>query len=285
MCVTLWRHFEPEIINYIFETMKVLTKYFKKRKNAINFLLEKPKRAYTPDTFHKLRVEIKKLNSFFDLINFCSKEFKRKKTFKPFKLIFRQAGKVRELQVEEAMLKKYFLNNLLKNYRDGLKKLRLKEQEDFFSIANKKFAACLKKTYHEIVPFFTQTDKKKVNSYMEKKQKKIEKLLSQNNLQTPQVHALRKRLKKFHYNRKSLNLEKQNMPLTRKDVLPELLGKWHDLQVIIRHLKKAMDTCGINPTEVSQLEIVKAKFSSDSELLFGKINIALPTSGIFRNAQ
>jgi uncharacterized protein YdaT len=261
--------------------MKALTKYLKNREDAIDFLFEKPTWAYTPDTFHKLRVEINKLNAFFELINFCSKDFKRKKTFKPFKLIFRHAGKVRELQVEEAMLRKYFLNNLLKDYRDSLKKLRLKEKEDFFSIANKKFAARIKKTYREIVPFLTQTDKKKVNSYMEKKRKKIEKLLNQNTLQMPQVHVLRKRLKKFHYNRKSLNLEKQNMPLTRKDVLPELLGKWHDLQVIIRHLKKAMDTCGINPTEVSQLEIIKAKFSSDSELLFNKINVTIPILEFF----
>lgn len=265
--------------------MKALTKYLKNREDAIDFLLEKPARVYTSDTFHKLRVEIKKLNSFFDLINFCSKEFKRKKTFKPFKLIFRQAGKVRELQVEEAMLKKYFLNNLLKNYRDGLKKLRLKEQEDFFSIANKKFAARLKKTYREILPFLAKTDKKKVKSYMEKKRMQIEKILSQKTLQTSQVHILRKKLKTFNYNPKSLNLEKKNKPFPKKDVLAELLGKWHDCQIIIRHLGKAIDTGRINPKEVSQLEIIKAKFSSESKLLFGKINIALHTSGIFRNAQ
>ena len=93
--------------------MKAPTKYLKKREDAINFLLEKPTRAYTIDTFHKLRVEINKLNAFFELINFYSKDFKRKKTFKPFKLIFRQAGKVRELQVEEAILRKYFLNNFI----------------------------------------------------------------------------------------------------------------------------------------------------------------------------
>ena len=261
--------------------MKALTKYLKKREAAINFLLEKPTRAYTPDTFHKLRVEINKLNAFFELINFYSKDFKRKKTFKPFKLIFRQAGKVRELQVEEAMLRKYFLNDLLKDYRDSLKKLRLKEKEDFFSIANEKFAARLKKAYREIVPFLAKADKKTVNSYMEKKRKKIEKILSQNTLQMPQAHILRKQLKKFHYNRKSLNLEKQNMPHPKKDILPELLGKWHDFQIIIRHLKKAMDTVGINPTEVSQLEIIKAEFSSDSELLFNKIRVAIPISEFF----
>jgi hypothetical protein len=86
-----------------------------------------------------------KKNALFELINFCSKDFKRKKLFKPFKLIFRLAGKVRELQVEEAMLKKYFTGNLLTDYRNSLKKLRLQEQENYFTIRNKKFAAQLKK--------------------------------------------------------------------------------------------------------------------------------------------
>jgi hypothetical protein len=32
--------------------------------------------------------------------------------------------------------------------------------------------------------------------------------------------------------------EKQDQKLSKQDVLPKLLGKWHDCQVIIKHLKK-----------------------------------------------
>ena len=73
--------------------MKALKKYLKKRKSAITFLLEKQQESFTPDTFHTLRLEIKKLNALFDLVNFCSKSFKQKKTFKPFKLIFSSGRK------------------------------------------------------------------------------------------------------------------------------------------------------------------------------------------------
>ena len=263
--------------------MKALKKYFKNREDAINFLLEKSAQTYTPATFHKLHVEIKKLNAFFELLKFCSKDFKRKKTFKPFKLIFRHAGKVRELQVEEAMLKKYFLNNLLKDYKNSLKKLRLKERKNFFSILNKTFIARLKKTYREIVPFLKKMDKKKAKSYIKKNRNKIKKLFRQDTLKTPQIHALRKRLKKFNYNQKSLNMVKQNKPLSQKDVLPELLGKWHDCHVIIRRLKKAMDTVEINPKEMSQLEKIKTKISSDSQILFKKINAVISASEFFSN--
>ena len=258
--------------------MKLNAKYLKNRRDVINNLLEKPKRLYTSATFHKLRVELKKLDAFFDLIKFCSKDFKRKKTFKPFKLIFNQAGKIRELQVEEAMLKKYFLDNLLTGYGNSLKKLQLQEQKDYFSIANKKLASELKKRYRDIAPFITHMDKKKVKNYMKKKKNKIEKLFSQDTLETPQVHALRKRLKMFNYNRKSLNLDKEKKSLSNKDVLPELLGKWHDCQVVIKHLKKSMNTVGINSEELTQCETVKANISSDSQELFNKINAAIHTS-------
>ncbi len=167
---------------------------------------------------------------------------------------------------------------MLKVYRDGLKKHRLKEQEDYFSIANKKFVARLKKMSHKIVPFLEQLDKKKVNRYMKNRRKKIKRLLSQTSIQTPQVHELRKRLKKFNENRKCLDMEKQYKPLPKEDILPDLLGKWHDSQMIIRHLNKAMTNVEINSKEWNQLEKIKTKMSFKNELLFNKINTAIAAS-------
>ena len=261
--------------------MKALKKYLKKRENAINLILEKRQQFYTADTFHELRVEIKKLNALFHLIDYCSKEFKAKKTFKPFKLIFRQAGKIRELQIEEAILKKHFSFNTVKEYRNHLKKLRIKEQEYFFSITNNNFIKGLKKKYRIIIPLLTKANKKKTANYMSIKKAKIKKLLHQKALKTKQVHALRKRLKEYQYNQKSLNLEPPKNPISNKDVLPELLGKWHDYQVIIRHLKKAIDSGEINPKESSQLKNIKAALISKREKLFNKINTSLPILDFF----
>ena len=66
--------------------MKGLKKYLKKRKSAIISVLEKQQDSFTPDTFHTLRLEIKKLKALFDLINSCSKNFKQKKIVKPLPL-------------------------------------------------------------------------------------------------------------------------------------------------------------------------------------------------------
>ncbi|MBC7383905.1 MAG: CHAD domain-containing protein [Bacteroidia bacterium] len=258
--------------------MKAIKKYLKKRVEAICFLLKKPKQAYNPATFHKLRIETKKVNALFEIIKICTKDFKRKKAFKPYKLISHHAGKVREIQVEEKMLKKYFINNSLLQYRDYLMEIRINETETYFSMINKKLVHQLQKKYHKIVPFLTRFDKKKVATYMKKKSDKINELLHQKTLQTPQLHLLRKKLKKLNYNRKSMNFGKPSSPLPKKDVLCDLIGKWHDCQVIDTHLKKVLDTAVENLKEVNQLKKIKAKISSDALIILAKINLVKRSS-------
>jgi CHAD domain-containing protein len=256
--------------------MKTLTKYLKKRKDVIGILLRKPSSKYTSNTFHKLRVEIKKLNSIFDLIKFCSTNFKRKTTYQPFKLIFRKAGKVRELQIENAMLKNYFENKVIKDYRKSLKKLRLKAEEDFFLLVNKKLIDRLNKKHCTINPHLGQIDKKKINTYLEKKENQIHELLGQEIIQTGQIHKLRKQLKILNYNRAIVDKEKQDEDLLKQDLLPELLGKWHDCQVFIKHLKKALNRGKLSQTEVKKLKIIQSKIVYESNILFNEIKNTIP---------
>lgn len=261
--------------------MKALKKYLKKRENAITLILEKRQHYYTAETFHLLRVEIKKLNALFQLLKYSSKKFKANKTIKPFKLIFKQAGKVRELQIEESLLKKHFSFNLVKNYRNHLKQLRLKERDYYFSITNDAFIKGLKKKYHIILPLLTKINCKQATHYMLAKKTKIKKILHQDTLETKQAHKLRKALKEYQYNEKSLTLNSPNKSIPNKTILPILLGKWHDYQVIIKNIKKSIDSGEINPTESNQLENIKATLILKREILFNKINAALPILDFF----
>jgi CHAD domain-containing protein len=259
------------------EYMKAFKKYFKKRIKAINSLLGKPRLTYTPDTFHKLRIEIKRLEAFFDLIKFCSKDFKRRKTYKPFKHIFRQAGKVRDLQVEETMMKKYFVINILNEYRSKLRNQRLKEQRDYFSIVYAELT-WLRKSCSNTIPFLDQLDESFVNIFMEKRRKKIEIHMNQTPLQPSQIHKLRKLLKRFNYNQRCLEIKNPND--TKKEIyaLDERLGKWQDCQVFIKHLELAMDAKGVSQEERNQLEEIRTNMVSESKLLFDKINETISLS-------
>ena len=247
--------------------MKTLTKYLKNRIDVIDSLLRKSRDKYTPNTFHKLRVEIKKLNSGFDLINFCSTTFKRKATYKPYKIIFSKAGKVRELQIEDEMLNNYFGNKIIKNYRKSLKKLRLKAENDFFSLVNKKLMDQLNKKHHSIIPHLREIDSKKTAIYLEKKENQIKELLHREIIQTEQIHQLRKELKVLNYNKAITSKEKHST----QDVLPEILGKWHDCQVIIKHLEKALHQEKLSPAEAEQLKIIHSKIVNKRNILFNEI--------------
>jgi CHAD domain-containing protein len=261
--------------------MKTLTKYLRKRKTVIDFLLRKPSKKYTPNTFHKLRVEIKKLNSFFDLIHFCSTDFKRRTTYNPFQSIFRQAGKVRELQIEDAMLKNYFGKKVVKDYRKNLKRLRLKAEEDFFLLVNKKMMNQLNKKYQIVIPHLHRINQKNINTYLDKKKNYIQELLVPESIQIEQIHKLRKQLKILNYNKAIVDKEKPEKKLSKQDVLPELLGKWHDCQVIIEHLKKTLKRGQLSQTELDQIKIIKSKIVHQSNVLLNEIKNAIPESGLF----
>lgn len=260
-----------------------LTKYLKKSKTTIDFLLKVPKKKYTLNTFHKLRIEIKKLNSLFDLIHFCSNDFKRKTTYKPFKSIFRQAGKVRELQIEDAMLQKYFEKKCIKDYRKTIKILGLKAKEDFFILVNKKLMNQLNKKYRLIIPYLYEIDSKKITIYLEEKENQIRELLDQEISQVEQIHEIRKQFKILNYIKAILITEEPEKKLLELDVLPELLGKWHDYQVIIEHLQNMQNKRQLNPTEFDQIKIIKSKIVSECKILFNEIKKLIPNLGLLAN--
>jgi len=258
--------------------MKKLIEYAVNREGVILQLLAKPRRSYTTGTFHQLRVEIKKMDALFEMINYCVKDFKRKKTFKPLKEIFRQAGKVREIQVEEAMLKKYFLHDLLKDYRENIRQSRLEEQEKYFSLVNEDQLKKLSKSFIKITPILAEINKKEVSSFLKKGRKKALKLLRKKELEVNQLHLLRTNLKQYHYNLNSVETDTTGKLLSMKDVLPDLLGKWHDCQITIGNLEKEINIGGMKTDEIIQLHEVKAKAEANSEILFEKIIAAIPAT-------
>lgn len=252
--------------------MKKLTTYFKKRETTILALLETPPREYNDETFHQLRVEIKKLNALFELIKFCNKDFKRKKTFKPFKLVFRQAGKIRELQLEEIMLNDFISSELVPNYIGNLEALESKEQASFFSIVNQKLIAQLKKKHAIIDPFLRAIKKKKARSYIQEKKNTIQEILHENSIQKETAHELRKQIKILNYALISLSLDKDNPTYYKKDALPTLLGEWHDYEVFVEQLERDILEGKISKKEATPIKKIIKKIRSKNDLLFEDIN-------------
>jgi CHAD domain-containing protein len=257
--------------------MKIGAEFLKKQEEALTFLLVKPSAKFTSNDFHQLRLEIKKLNAFLDLVNFCSNDFNRKKVLKAFTKIFRKAGKIRELQLEEQTIKKQQLGNLLKEYLMDLKWQESKEEVKFFILVKQLFPDRIQKKINKILPHLSKINDEKIKKYLEKKNRSIQKLMGKSRLNRKEMHQLRKQLKTLNYNRKTLSTKNQVAKTTIKEGLTSLLGKWHDCEVLLQHLKKEIAKEKLNYREIHELHNLKTAVVSKRKLLFNKINTILPS--------
>lgn len=249
----------------------LLKTYFHKRLENIGALMEKPQNQFSPEDFHKLRVEIKKQKALFKMVAYCTKHFKSQLLFKPLKQLFLQAGKVRDLQLEAEMIKKQDRSNRLKNYVH-LIELQIKEEKKTFFQFENKVKGKLKKINLQIIPFFIAIDKKGLEKYIKEELKQVTLLLKRKTLKTKKLHQLRKKLKSFHYNLKCLDIKQEETLCKNRTQLQDMMGKWHDYNVMTSHLLKMTRSKKFTPTEIQALRAIAAKLSQNSLALFQMIN-------------
>jgi|SRR5688500_11352000 len=246
--------------------MKELKKFLKNRLDHIIDLLDKPKSSYSPETFHQIRVEIKKIDAGFELINFCFKKFKMKTLFEPFNKVFDQAGKVRDLQIEKDLMKKHFFFNTLKDYRKQLTMQEQKEKKSFSALITKSFIGELKNTLDEALPFTKEVTGIKLSNFLDKKKQAIRNLLLKSELTPNEIHDLRIDLKAYYYLAKNRSLA-HNLYDSSKDTISPILGKWHDNYVAINHINNVLKTAELSPRNVTKLEKIKTQMAAEEKLL------------------
>ena len=114
-------------------------------------------------------------------------------------------------------------------------------------------------------------DKKCVHNYLNKKKEEIGSLINKKELKNTQIHDLRKRLKEYFYIHNALNGKKQNKFLTMTNCLQELLGEWHDADLMSDKFKDDIDKYGLKLGEPKLVEAVKVKLHAASEELYEKV--------------
>src|SRR6187402_2468762 len=101
--------------------------YLSKRIKTIIGIVDIPGAGTLPATLHSLRVELKKVRAYLCLMEFCLPPVRQKVFFKPLEGLFKKAGKVRNLQLEEKWLQQEG-DQCSIHYADLLRKL-LKDAE------------------------------------------------------------------------------------------------------------------------------------------------------------
>lgn len=252
--------------------MKKLSKYLEKRAAAIDSVLMQSPDDFTIETFHSLRVEIKKINSLFELVNKLSKDFKKHKTFELFDSFFQRAGKIRELQIEDLFLIKYSDNTTIKNYRHALQEKELDEKREFFILQKKIDKLLFEKTYAEVDSFLKKLDSQQVFDYLNKKRKKLQQNFLELPLRTKRMHKIRKELKQILSVEKMVDCNRGKKKSDQQIILSELLGQWHDGVVIAKHLKNVSRSSEAGEEDVLMFKKISSSISSQINILANKIN-------------
>ena len=191
---------------------------------------------HDPVSVHRLRVSIKKIKAFFHLLEYVNHDFDAAKSFHFYKKIFKQAGKMRELQVQVQLL-----TNLDKELKTSL----LERQSEVIEKEKKEYRS-FKKYCRKAKPGFNDKVNKQVLYAIEKdfsvvraqeyllvQLNQITKHMRQYKQNYNDLHKIRILLKDYLYNIVMVNDCVLNNKIIAKhiseiNVLQNLIGKWHD---------------------------------------------------------
>src|SRR6185312_9767872 len=221
------------------KTSKSYLKYFKKIEKNIACSLKIPPENFVKEDYHQLRVEIKKLNALLISLEFCLKSFKRNKYFEPLKSLFKQAGKIRNYQLEESSLKRNE-NDHIPQYLSDVEKRIGKEKIKFALLHDKINIHKIKKTLKKIEPFIKKISRKDLHQFVESERNKIRHFFNMDPLLPANLHMMRKLLKIDFYTRKITDRPIAENLVEEENNFLELLGKWHDCRTINDLLEKSI---------------------------------------------
>lgn len=206
------------------ETKDLIFKFFKKRLQIILRLLQKDFKSYRIKSYHILRVEIKKLNACFLILNV---DPKTNEILNPIQTIFNKSGKIRALQIVLSHLK-----GTSSKYLDELKRILKKElfqaKKEFKEIKTKEIGS--QKIYKLIKNKLQATSVESiVIKYFDHEKKVIalsQQLSSLNSNKS--IHELRIMIKELENYIKILPLLCAEINPKTISLMNDLLGKWHD---------------------------------------------------------
>ncbi len=223
---------------------KIKRNYLKCESN-IKLLLNTPKNKFNADLIHKLRIEIKKVYSLIELLDYCIKKFERKKARKAFRELFYFAGEVRELDILLQSLKKNKSVKPINRFINEIKKTRIRLERKLAALDNREFNHERIKLHKIVINGINQIENSSLLLYFQKERKDLLNKCRTKKFNTNDLHRLRKSLKRYFYNLKYIGIKNSGA----KEVL-DLIGKWHDCQVNVFYLKK--EKVGIKKSNESQ---------------------------------
>lgn len=189
---------------------------------------------------HDMRVGIKRLRAYFNLIEWINPVFQAKQNLKPIRRLFKASGKVRDIHVQQELIKRWVteLDLEMSEYYNFLKQKETEERKRFADFAKKKFDLKVFQsnwTLIQNVLSFISTEYIQFKSE-ERFNAQIEELIKfkeKENFVEDDYHAIRILSKETRYTLEVLqtcfppkNIWTQLNETLRK--VHQALGRWHD---------------------------------------------------------
>lgn len=184
---------------------------------------------YNQETFHTLRVEIKKLQAFLAFIQYSTPT--TKEYFKPIDAVFHIAGKIRNDQLALKHAENDYLQNL-PIYRSWLIKKSRRSKLQFFIGIQKTSYKKMYKECKQIVKNTAHLSRYNVNNFLRATYISMLQYWQKEPITEKNLHIIRILLKRYLYTLKFSGATKQKKQINTITTLAEQLGKWHDAEVI-----------------------------------------------------
>jgi CHAD domain-containing protein len=197
---------------------------------------------------HDMRVGIKRLRAYFNLIEWINPVFQAKQNLKPIRRLFKAAGRVRDIHVQQELMRRWAteLDLEMSEYYNFLKQKETKERKRFTDFTKKKFDPKIFRSNWALIQnvlSFISTEYIQYKSE-ERFNAQIDELIKykeKENLVEDDYHSIRILSKETRYTLEVLQTcfppkniwEKLNETLRK---VHQALGSWHDLDVSLMFL-------------------------------------------------
>jgi CHAD domain-containing protein len=224
-----------------------ISSYHRERTGEIERLITRPAGSWTVEDFHDLRVSLKKLKALYALVHFGAAHFPRKTVWRPYRLLFRQAGRVRELQLELQALRELKLDRALRDHMLTTKRRLRLELRKFHHINGPWLRQKLRWMQEKTGDYLQKVSDSELKTFLARAGLEIKQVLSAHRLSETELHGLRKKIKTYLYI--STLAKEENRIVALSNEMQQLLGKWHDTFVLRSTMQRIVHSRPLHPEQ------------------------------------
>ncbi len=221
--------------------------YFDERRDKLRRAIDLARRYYAVEGIHDLRVEIKRLRVFYEVAFHVSSHFRASAHRQELKKLFRTAGCLRDIDIEQSLVGPALPNYTVDEYFVRLKRRELKHRPAFLQASLEFLYLTLAQVRRELQRHLSEVSAQQLRlaiaSTISTSASELKELGARSRQTAETLHELRKRAKALRYRLDIEKLCSGSKETTAKSTaqlkaLYDCLGAWRDLKLTQNNLRR-----------------------------------------------